>query len=185
MQDFIFTLKFALPADETDFDQLVERLGEAGCTDGLPGIGMAGRLAVEFTREAASAADALATALGDVESAIPGIRLVEACPDYVGLSDIADCLGVTRQAMRKTMHAHADFPLPVHEGSASIWHLVDVLDWMNARRKGAVPASLVDTARAAHGLNQSRRPRTGQKSGQKSGERSGEKAGIGRLKISA
>jgi hypothetical protein len=43
-------------------------------------------------------------------------------------------VGISRQAMRKLMLAHrATFPMPVHEGSALIWHLAEVLDWLKMR----------------------------------------------------
>ena len=41
---------------------------------------------------------------------------------------------LTRQNMHKLMHKHRhSFPAPVHEGSATIWHLADVLSWLHAR----------------------------------------------------
>jgi predicted DNA-binding transcriptional regulator AlpA len=55
-------------------------------------------------------------------------KLIEAAPDFVGLTDVADLVGVTRQNMRKLMLSHATtFPTPVHQGSASVWHLADVM----------------------------------------------------------
>ncbi len=53
-------------------------------------------------------------------------------PDLVGLSDIADVVGVTRQNMRKLAIGNfTSFPSPVHEGSSALWHLADVLDWLS------------------------------------------------------
>ena len=37
--EYEFTLKFALPANHRPADELIERLGEAGCEDALVGIG--------------------------------------------------------------------------------------------------------------------------------------------------
>jgi hypothetical protein len=94
----------------------------------LVGIGQPGRLALEFSREAPSAEAAVRSALADVRSAIPSARLIEVAPDLVGLTDMADIVGVSRQNMRKLMLAHpSSFLAPVHEGSASIWRLADVL----------------------------------------------------------
>ena len=53
--EYIFTLKYQLGSDVEDMDAVIERLGEAGCDDALAGIGLPGRLALEFTREAPSA----------------------------------------------------------------------------------------------------------------------------------
>ena len=132
--EYTFTLKYQLSEHDGDSNALVERLGETGCDDALVGIGQPGRLALEFTREADSAEAAVRSALADVRSAVPSARLIEATPDFVGLSDVAEVVGVSRQNMRKLMLAHpGSFPAPVHEGSASIWHLAEVLAWLEAK----------------------------------------------------
>jgi hypothetical protein len=61
-------------------NDLVERLGEAGCDDALVGIGQPGRIALNFTREADSAQQAFISALEDVRRAIPDAELIEAKP---------------------------------------------------------------------------------------------------------
>ena len=86
---------------ESDADALVERLAEAGCDDALVGTGQKGRIALNFIREAASAKEAIISALTDVKRVIPHARLLEVTPDFVGLSDVAELLGVSRQNMRK------------------------------------------------------------------------------------
>ena len=152
--EYTFTLKYQLTDDDRDADALVERLGEAGCDDALVGIGQPGRLALEFTREAADADEAVRSALADVRCAAPTARLIEVAPDLVGLTDVADIVGVSRQNMRKLMLAHpGSFPAPVHEGSASIWHLADVLTWMQAKGGYALALGILDVARAALQVN--------------------------------
>lgn len=74
----LFTLRFKLSAPDADHDAIVERLGAAGCTDALVGIGAAGYVSLEFCREAASAAEAIHAATADVNAAVPGARLVAA-----------------------------------------------------------------------------------------------------------
>ena len=69
--EYLFTLNYLLPLEGCDPLQLVERLGAAGCTDVLVGTGLAGRLALEFSREAESAEAALLSALGDIKRIIP------------------------------------------------------------------------------------------------------------------
>ena len=93
--EYIFTMKYQL-AEHDDPDALVERLGESGCDDALVGIGQSGRLALEFTREADNAWAAMRSALVDVKRAIPSARLIEAAPDFVGLTDVAEVVGVSR-----------------------------------------------------------------------------------------
>jgi predicted DNA-binding transcriptional regulator AlpA len=120
----------------------------------LVGIGQPGRLALEFTRQAASAQAAVRSALTDVKRAIPSAKLVEAAPDFVGLTDVAELVGVSRQAMRKLMLSHAgSFPMPVHEGSTSIWHLAEVLAWLEPRDGYVFEAQLIETAQAALEVN--------------------------------
>jgi hypothetical protein len=82
--EYVFTLKYQLSPQDCDQDEIVERLGSAGCDDTLAGIGQPGRLAIEFTREAGTAEAALASALADIKRLIPSAKLIEAGPDFVG-----------------------------------------------------------------------------------------------------
>lgn len=146
--EYTFTLTFRFDASTSEVDTLLESLGEAGCDDAVVGIGKTGAVTLAFERGALNAEEALATAMQHVKSAIPGAQLVEAAPDYVGLSDIAAIMGVTRQAVRKLMLAHANaFPMPVHAGQTSIWHLALVLDFFRERRY-AVSQALYEIALA-------------------------------------
>lgn len=97
---------------------------------------------------------AVRSALADVKRAVPLAKLVEAAPDFVGLTDVAELVGVSRQAMRKVMLSHAaTFPAPVHEGSASIWHLAEVLGWLEEKGGYAFERKMLETARAALEVN--------------------------------
>lgn len=152
--EYTFTLKYQLAEHDSDPDALVERLGAAGCDDALVGVGQPGRLALEFTREAGRAEDAMRSALADVKAAIPSARLVEVSPDLVGLTDVAELVKVSRQAMRKLMLTHrATFPVPIHEGSASVWHLAEVLDWLRGRGGYEIDAAVLETAKVALEVN--------------------------------
>lgn len=153
MKEYNFTLKYRLAPDDTDMDALVESLGEAGCTDALVGIGVVGRLALDFTREAKSAQEAVYSALADVKKAIPSATLIEASPDLVGLTDVAEVVGVSRQAMRKLMTSHNNFPLPFHEGSGVLWHLSSVLAWLMVEKGYKVDEALCETAEVTLGVN--------------------------------
>lgn len=127
---------------------------EAGCDDALVGLGQPGRLALEFTRKAESAQAAVRSALADVKRAVPSAKLVEAVPDFVGLTDVAEMIGVSRQAMRKLMLSHAaTFPAPAHEGSAAIWHLAEVLGWLEVKGGYALEPTMLETARATLEVN--------------------------------
>ncbi|MFZ4875137.1 helix-turn-helix transcriptional regulator [Janthinobacterium sp. Mn2066] len=155
--EYIFTLKYRLPDGEHDLDALAARLGHGGCDDALIGIGQAGRLALEFTREAGTAHQALQSALADVKAIVPDAMLVEAAPDFVGLTDVAQVLGLTRQNMHKLMNKHRhSFPAPVHEGSATIWHLAPVLAWLHDKGNYQLEHSLIELAQATMHINLAR-----------------------------
>ena len=148
-----FTLKYRLSANDENHDALVERLYEAGCDDALVGLGVPGQLGLEFIREASSAEEAILSALADVTRAIPDAQLIEVGPDLVGLTEVADLLEMSRQNMRKVMLKNpAEFPVPVHSGSSSIWHLALVLQFLQ-EREYSVSQPMVDVSRAAMRLN--------------------------------
>jgi predicted DNA-binding transcriptional regulator AlpA len=152
--EFEFGMKFRVGADSADMDALVERLGEAGCDDAVIGVGQPGRIALDFAREAPSVKGAIISALRDVKSAIPDAELIEVTPDFVGLTDVAELVGVSRQNMRKLMLTHAaTFPVPVHEGSTSVWHLAHVLQWLLGRSDYPIKRQLLDVASMAMQIN--------------------------------
>src|SRR5487761_2008568 len=152
--EYDFTLKFKLATNDVAADLLVERLGEAGCDDALVGVGHPGRIALDFTREAESAEAAIVSALADVKKAIPDAKLVEVSPDFVGLSDVAELIGVTRQNMRKLMLAHSEsFPMPIHEGSAAVCHLAPVLQWLEERGTYHFERTVLEVAHTAMQVN--------------------------------
>jgi hypothetical protein len=154
MREYDFILKFRLPDADADPGQFIDTLAEAGCDDATVGIGQRGRIALNFAREARSALDAVRSAVRDVKRAIPGVQLVEASPDFVGLSDVADLVGCTRQNIRKLMITNAaTFPAAVHEGTQSLWHLRPVLDWFAETQARAIDRSLIEVSEVTMKVN--------------------------------
>lgn len=154
MKEYDFTLKFALRDGNADAEAFVEKLSDAGCDDALVGIGQRGRIALNFTRQASSALEAVTTAVSDVQRAIPDAMLIEATPDLVGLTDMADLLGFSRQNMRKLMESGAvSFPPPVHEGAPTVWRLAKVLGWFRERGTHRIDDALVELAQATLQIN--------------------------------
>ncbi|ATF93592.1 Predicted transcriptional regulator [Cedecea neteri] len=153
MAEYTFTLVFTLPKGQKDPEKWVGALGAGRCDDALVGIGVTGRIALNFIREADSAEDALLSALRDVSGIIPGALLVEAAPDLVGLSDVAELLGVSRQYIRKVMVSREAFPAPVHDGKTALWNLEAVLRWMNSSGVKSIPSPLLDIAKVTRQCN--------------------------------
>ena len=157
MATFEFTLKFSLPEAESDPKAYIELLAEAGCDDALVGLGLPGRIVLEFDRESASAFEAISSAIVDVRQAIPEAKLVEATPDLVGLTDIADIVQCSRQNMRKIWRTSiTTFPAPIHEGKTALWRLASVLIWLRDNNKCVVEEKLLDIAETNKQLNLAR-----------------------------
>ena len=128
MKEYEFTLKYRLADAAENPDQSIGALAKAGCEDALVGIGQHGRIALHFIRESETALDAISSAIEDIQQAIPDAKLVEATPDFVGVTDIANLFGVSRQYIRQLIQSKgASFPEPLHEGKPSLWHLTDIL----------------------------------------------------------
>jgi hypothetical protein len=97
----------------------------------LIGVGHPGRIAFEFAREGESAHKAIFGAIKDVKQALPAAEPVETSPGIVGVTDIADIVGCSRQNLRKLLTSCGPGgPVPLHEGKWEVWHLAPVLHWL-------------------------------------------------------
>jgi len=159
MKEYEFTLKLKLAEPESQPEKHLNALAEAGCTDALIGIGQAGKIALNFIREAPSAYEAISSALAEIRTAIPDSELVEASPDFVGLTDLAEILGFSRQNMRQLVLRNGTFPAPIHEGKAAIWHLAKVLNWLKQHKPYSLNETLLETAQVTLLLNLARETR--------------------------
>lgn len=154
MTHYEFALTFTLPSPGADIDDLVERLGAAGCEDAVIGVGVKGRVALSFMREAETAAKAVFSGIANVRTAIPDATLAEASPDLVGLTDVAELLHVTRQNVRKLIvDCEALAPAPVHEGRPTIWHLAKVLGWLREEKNYPIEENLAELAYVTMQIN--------------------------------
>lgn len=129
--EYEFILKYALPDEKADASQYLDALFEAGCDDATIGVGKMGAIALEFVREAASADEAVLSAIADVKKAMPDAELIEVSPDLVTPTEIASVIGCSRQNIQKIIaNPKKRFPYPIHQSSAGgIWHLEPVLRW--------------------------------------------------------
>jgi hypothetical protein len=154
MREYEFTLKFKLPDSNTDSEIYIDRLYESGCNDALIGIGKKGYLALDFIRESSSAYEAIFSAIQDVRKVIPLADIVEALPDFVGVTDVANLLGCTRQNVQKLISKdNSQCPPAVYGGAQSIWHLAELLTWLVEYKNCSINESLIETARTTMNLN--------------------------------
>ena len=154
MQPYEFTLVFALPSAVTDFSDYEDRLFEAGCDDALLGIGHPRRLGLDLMRHADDARTAVFSAIDDVRRAVPDAVLVEVQPDLVGMSDVAELVGRSRQNIRKLLLSTTErVPVPVHSGSPTLWNLAPVLAWLRDEKGYRIDHRLLEVAEVAMLVN--------------------------------
>ena len=147
-------LNFTLPPGVDSPDACLDALFEAGCDDATVGVGQHGMIGLDFTRVAASADDALRSAIQDVLQAIPGASLVQAGPDLVGLTDMAGIFGFSRQNMRKyATGGKVAFPQPIYLGEPSLWHLAEIVAWMRENTSVWPRADVFAVSKAAARIN--------------------------------
>lgn len=75
------------------------------------------------------------------------------------MTDIAELTGVARQSVRKMMLANEDFPTPAHDGSMLLWHLADVLGWLEGRSGYKVDPAVRETSEVVRMVNAAREAR--------------------------
>ena len=154
MNSYDFTLNFNFQNPQVDPNDYIEELHESGCDDALIGLGKKGCIALNFIREASSAYEAISSAISDVKKAIPDAILIEATPDFVGLTDAAKILGCTRQNIRNLIvKSESKSPLPVYEGTPSIWHLAEILLWLREDKMYSIDDLLLEVAKTNMDFN--------------------------------
>ncbi len=157
MNSYEFTLRFTLPHRNDEPERYLDALYQAGCDDAAVGVGQYGVIGLDFHRSACSAEQAFRTAIENVHNAIPGATPVEAGPDLVGLSEMADLFGFSRQNMRKyatgPADARAPFPAPTILGDPSLWHLAEVAAWFKQNNAIQLSPSVFEASMAAARIN--------------------------------
>ena len=157
INEYDFTLKFALSNPQVDPQDYLESLYTHGCDDAIVRIGRKGSLAINFIREAKSAYVAISSAIIDVKKAIPPAIIIEATPDLVGLNDVAKILGCTRQNIRNLIVNNDRIsPTPAYEGTPSLWHLAEILTWLRDEKMYSIDDSLLEVAKIAMEINTAR-----------------------------
>jgi len=127
-----FTL--VLEGEDTLAPKNLDAWFEAGCDDAtfgeIDGVGFA-----DFAREAPTAPKAILSAIDQIESAVPTVRVIRVEPDdLVIASDIAERLGRTRESVRLLIAGErgpGGFPAPISHLKARgrLWRWADVARW--------------------------------------------------------
>ncbi|MBW4550925.1 MAG: DNA-binding protein [Aphanocapsa sp. GSE-SYN-MK-11-07L] len=154
MKEYDFILKFDLQNTQADPSSYIENLYEGGCDDALIGVGKKGYISLNFIREASSAYEAISSAIADVKRVFPAATLIEATPDFVSLTDVAKILGCTRQNIRKLIVTdEQSAPVPIYEGTPSIWHLAEILIWFRKAKAYSIDDALIEIAKTNMNVN--------------------------------
>lgn len=145
MTEHTFTLILNRPPTDDELDGLYE----AGCDDALLGS-TDGVAYAEFDRDADTLADAVMSAIHDVET-VAGLRAVRIEPDdLVTAAEIAKRLGRSRESIRLLAAGRRGegFPAPVSHARERVrlWRWTDVLAWSG---HDVQDASVVAAANAA------------------------------------
>jgi hypothetical protein len=153
-QTYTFTLLLH-GADPMRKDNM-RALEKAGCNDAL--FGRRGTVFyADFDREAESFGEAVLSAIHDVESGVPGLKVTRVEPEeLVSASQIAARTKRTRESIRLLIEGKrgpGNFPGPAVwlSSSRKLWRWTDVADWFTTSLQS--PASDVQTAAFVASVN--------------------------------
>jgi hypothetical protein len=133
-------------------DDFEARFYEAGCDDATVSF-QNGHILLDFSREADSISEAIASAVANAAAAGALVERVEPDP-LVNLSDMAERSGMTRSAMTNYFKGHRQegFPAPKARVTTSspLWDWADVAEWLyrhgRISREEAIGAGVVSAA---------------------------------------
>ncbi len=152
MGTFNFSLLITRPT--VDDGTVADKLFAAGCDDGTFGV-FGGVPEIEFDREAASFREAMESAIGQVDRAGLGSRVVRVTPDdLVNANAIAKRAGTSRQAVSLWIAGDRaeGFPAPrAKVGESPVWSWLSVAELLHDR--GSVSADVVNEAKAVVTVN--------------------------------
>jgi hypothetical protein len=145
--EVVSEFEFAIIASGLDpeADDFADRLFSSGCDDATVSF-QKGHIIVDFTREAKSISEAIASAVANVCAAGAKVDRVEPDP-LVNLSDIATRTDLTRAAISN--YAKGDrgknFPAPIARitSDTPLWDWAEVAHWLVANKKLPIEIAVV------------------------------------------
>lgn len=153
----LFNFTLTLSGVTSDTRSLEDALFSAGCDDAL--ICFYGTAVyLEFDRKAETLAQAVLSAINDIESADLSARVESVDSTLVGLSDIAELTGLTRQAialLKDGARGSRQFPGPVQrvKGNSPLWHWRTVVDWLASEGRIPSDSPLIANAHILDSMN--------------------------------
>jgi hypothetical protein len=143
--------EFVLKLNREVSDDELGALYEAGLDDAGIEAGPLGTLA-DFSRESPSLAEAIASAVWDIEK-VPGLRATGVqCDTMVTATDVANRTGVSREAVRlwaTGQRGRGGFPKPVliTTGGEKVWDWSQVERWLPGQEERSQESAAVNAAR--------------------------------------
>jgi hypothetical protein len=140
MTTYDFTLHLDREVNENEADALYGAFDDGSIATGPGGT------TIDFTREAPSWAEAIGTAIKDIEETVPGLLVTGAGQDdLVSALEIGQRTGRSREAVRlwaTGQRGPGGFPAPAWEspGGERFWHWPDVARWAREQMHLAVEA---------------------------------------------
>lgn len=154
-ETYEFTLLVA--GADVQTDEALNALAEASCDDAT--VGSSGGVQhLDFDREASSYLAAVLSAVDDVETAVPGVRVVRVLPDeYVTLAEIAQRTARTRESVRLLSigeRGPGEFPPPAARGAErnKLWRWAEVASWFASALGEPVHLAPPPAQRAANAI---------------------------------
>ena len=138
----LYNFTLTLSGVTADTENLEDALFKSGCDDAL--LCFYGKsVYLEFDREAPSPDTAIRTAVEDIESADSAL---------VGLSDIAELTGMSRQAialLKDGARGQGNFPCPVQRlrGQSPLWDWAAVAVWLVQQGRLTAHPELAENAK--------------------------------------
>ncbi|KTG24190.1 hypothetical protein AWR38_09355 [Idiomarina sp. WRN-38] len=134
---------------------LEDKLYNAGCDDALICF-YGSTVYLQFDREAAGFQHAVLSAIQQVES-LKGCQVTSVdAGGYVGISDIAERTGLTKQSislLKEGKRGNGNFPSPLYRltGKQPLWQWSEVAEWLASYEK--IPKQLAAHAELVSNLN--------------------------------
>ena len=153
----IYQVPLVLDGVDEKTPGLEDALFEAGCDDALINY-KNGVVYLDFDREGVALESTIISAIKDIESADIGALIVSVAPEHlVSLSDIADRVSITRQAVSLLMQGArgpGNFPKPVLKISnkSPLWRWSAVAEWFYKQGK-IRDHGVIDSANVVEDIN--------------------------------